>query len=631
MTATLPNVALLPQIDADFADPRDLIRSGKPLPRGGAHRDFRRRGATTFFLTAPLKPAVHLVGDFNNWDPAAIPMHHAGDGLFWVTVPLAGPTRYKFAVTRDETGEQTWVADPYAREIVWDAWGPKSVLADDPPYVWRDQGWRRPPLRDLTIYELCVRDFTGQRSIWGDQFGTFAGIQAKLDHLQSLGVNVIELMPISEFPGDSSWGYNPVFYMAPKWLYGRPAGLKALVDAAHRRGIALILDLVFNHAWADHPYYRIYPPLFGPDGKMLPDQNPFFHHHTNGHANSWGGLDWDHHSAYTLAYMQDVVRFWLEEYHFDGFRFDWVGGVEFDPWRPYRERFDPHYGIAPIARAAREAAPDCYLIGEYWPIVGTSHAKTAAGLVRETEIDAVWSDVYHHTLENCLLQTWQWECQDLPRALGGFRGQGFTRADQVITYMVSHDERRPEHEIQFWGEHIQLPDPEYATAFRTRWELAMQKARLGLAVLMTSPGVPMLYAGQEFGEDSPRTIDFWPLDWTKLATPQGREHFAFYQRLLRLRRDHPALRSDFIEFYGDDFQRFKVLRYKRWDGKGDVAVVAANFDCVPHQTGLGFPHDGPWRETISGMQVMVQGHWGEFTLAPWSAVVLASADGLPQG
>jgi 1,4-alpha-glucan branching enzyme len=594
------------------------------LPRGGAYRDFTRAGTATFFLTAPFKPAVHLVGDFNDWDPRATPMQSDGQGLFWATVPVQGRSRYQFVVTMDGSGEQVWVADPYAREIIWDAWGPKAVLADDPPFPWHDQDWQRPPLRDLVVYELCVRDFAGARAAEGNRYGRFASVQARLDHLARLGVNAIELMPISEFPGDSSWGYNPVFYMAPKSVYGRPPELKALIDTAHHRGIAVILDMVFNHAWGDHPYYRMYPPLFDPGGTMLPDLNPFFHHHHNTHANSWGGVDWDHHSPYTLAYMQGVVRFWLEEYHLDGFRFDWVGGVEYDPWQPHRDCFAPFCGIAPIARAARAAAPTCYLIGEYWPIQGTNHRKTAARLVWETEVNAVWNGFFHHVLENCLFQNWEWERQDVWRAFGYFRAEGFEWADQIVNYVVSHDELRPEYEIQFYKPHVQLFNPTAAVGFANRWELAMQKARLGLVLLMTMPGVPMLFAGQEFGEDCPRTIDFWPLDWGKLETEAGQVQFDFYRRMVALRHTHPALRSDHIEFYPDDFRRFKVLRYKRWDDAGDMVVVAVNFDCVPQPVGLGFPHDGIWREALSGEQIKVQGHWRDFVVPPWSALVLTA-------
>ena len=475
MLTSSTNRARLPSIIEDR--PLELAFGSGPLelPRGGAFRDYLRPGTVSFFLTAPEKSAANVAGDFNNWDSRATPMETDGNGFFWATVPLRGTTHYRFIVPLDASGRRVWVADPYAREVRWDQWGPKAFLGDDLPYIWRDQDWQRPSLRDLMIYEVCVRDFAGEKRLWREKLGTFDGVRARLDHVQRLGVNALELMPIGEFPGDSSWGYNPVFYMAPKGLYGRPSQLKLLVDEAHQRGIAVILDMVFNHAWADHPYYRMYPPLYTPDGKPLPDLNPFFHHPENGHANNWGGLDWDHASPYTLAYMQDVVRFWLAEYRVDGFRFDWVGGVEWDPWQPHREGFDPYYGIAPIARAARETAPACYLIGEYWPIAGVHPAKTVARLVQETEIDAVWNGEFHHTLERCLTQTWQWERQDVPSGLGGFARQGFARADQVVNYVVSHDERRPEHEIQFWGQHIQLADSSAAQRYPTRWDLASRR------------------------------------------------------------------------------------------------------------------------------------------------------------
>lgn len=626
MTASHPLVAPLPPfVDTVLPARMDVCPSpffsGYSLPRGGPWRDFQSPGSVTFFLTAPFKPAAFLVGDFNGWDATATPMHTDGSGLFWVTVRLAGATHYRFVVTLDGSGKQVTVADPYAREIRWDANGPKAFLSDEARHQWQHTDWRKPALRDLVIYELCVRDFTGEKRDGGARFGTFSGIHATLDHLAALGINAIELMPICEFPGDSSWGYNPVFYMAPKWIYGSPNSLKSLIDSAHGRGIAVILDMVFNHAWPQQPYYQIYPPLFGPKGEMLEDLNPFFHHHHNSHANAWGGLDWEHSSPFTVRYMQDIVRFWLEEYRVDGFRFDWLGGVEYDPFKPHMEGFDPFSGIAPIARAARDASPDCYLIGEYWPIHGTNPAKTAARLVHETEIDAIWNGSFHHGLENCLFQTWQWEQQNISHVLGGFRHQGFTSADQVVNYVVSHDERRPEHEIQFWGEHIQ--PGKRASAFPTRWDLALQKARLGLSVLLTSPGVPMLLAGQEFGEDSPRTIDFWPLDWKKLALPQGRAQFDLVQKLLRLRREHPALGSDFVEYYWDDFCRYRVVRYKRWDGDSDVVVVAANFDNIDHRIGLGFPTDGWWRNALTGVRHLVKGHWRDFTLPAWSVLILA--------
>jgi 1,4-alpha-glucan branching enzyme len=216
----------------------------------------------------------------------------------------------------------------------------------------------------------------------------------------------------------------------------------------------------------------------------------------------------------------------------------------------------------------------------------------------------------------------------MPGVLGGFREQGFTSAAQVVNYVVSHDERRPEYEIQHWRDYIQLGATRKngnATDATARYELALLKARLGLAVLLTSPGVPMLLAGQEFGDDSPRTIDFWPLDWSRLDREQGRQQFGFVQRLLRLRREHPALRSDCVEYYWDEFRRYKVVRYKRWDPAGsDVVVVAANFDNAAQKVGLGFPDDGWWRNPLTGTRHHVQGHWREFTVPAWSALVFTA-------
>jgi 1,4-alpha-glucan branching enzyme len=207
---------------------------------------------------------------------------------------------------------------------------------------------------------------------------------------------------------------------------------------------------------------------------------------------------------------------------------------------------------------------------------------------------------------------------------GGFYSQGFAHADQVVNYVVCHDERRPEHELQYYAQHAGMKDSSGQVPPASRWELGMQKARLGLVLLVTAPGVPMLFAGQEFGADSPRTIDFWPLDWSRLDSPAGRAQLAFYRRLLALRPAHPALRSDHIEFYMDDFARYKVLRYKRWSEDDDVVVVAINFDCVLQPVGLGFPSNGDWQDAVSGQRVQVTTNWHDFVLPAWTSLVLTA-------
>lgn len=572
----------------------------------------------TFVLRAPFKPFVSLVGDFNGWNSRANIMTSEGEGIWWTTIAHPGPTRYGFYVAIDDQSH-VWVGDPYANEVRWDKSGPwaylpsAAVLEARRNFAWSDGDWKTPPLRDLVIYELGVRDFGGRWVENRPQYGSFEDLFQRLDYLSDLGINAIELMPVQQFPGESSWGYNPVFYFAPARTYGSPEQLKQLIDACHQRGIAVILDVVFNHAWGEHPYYQIYPPLYGPKGEWLTDLNPFFHH-TPPAVNMWGGVDWDHFAVETTVYFQDVMRYWLREFHVDGFRFDWVGGVDYDSRHPMNPDFDPYHGIAAICWAARQAKPDVILVAEYWPLAGTHPDKTSAKLIHQTEMDAVWNGFFHHTMDDVLVQRWQWERRDIFRAIGGFRDQGFSRADQVINYTCSHDEVRPIHEVLFYArQHIQKP-PDL-----TWTEVALRKAMVGLIALFAAPGVPMLWMGQEYGEDLPRTIDFLPLKWEKLRKEPFQTYWKTVQRLIHARRSSAGLRSDHIEFFSDHFVQTQVIRFRRWDMEGgDCALVAINFSHEPRQTTLPFPWDGVWREVVSGKSHRIKNGQRTFTLEPWS-------------
>jgi 1,4-alpha-glucan branching enzyme len=564
--------------------------------RGGAHRDLVEKGKVTFVLRAPYKPVVSLVGDFNQWDTRRHPMQTDGAGTWWITVPDPGRTRYGYYVLVDND-THAWIGDPYAREVQWSHDAPWGVLpARTAPFAWRDRRWRTPPLRDLVIYELCVRDFAGAWHGGHPHYGNFERLTRQLPHLTGLGVNCVELMPIQAFPGESSWGYNPVFYHAIANAYGGPEDFKRFVDACHRAGIAVIVDVAFNHAWGQHPYYNIYPPLFGPKGEWWTRWNPFFHH-TPSSINMWGGVDWDHFSPETTRYFQDIVRYWLAEYHIDGFRFDWVGGVDYDSNAPARPGFDPYHGIAAICWAARQAKPDCILIGEFWQLEGTHGEKSAAKLVHETEMDAVWNGYFHHTLDDVLNHRWEWEKQDIYRALSGYRDLGFDAATQVINYSCSHDEVRPEHEIKFYsGKHIPRPRK------MALQDVALARARLGLLMVFAAPGVPMIYAGQEYGDDSPRTIDFAPMQWRKLGQPKFRKHMNVVKRLIRARRQHAALRGDNIHFFAHQFASEYIIRFCRWDDEGDYAACAINFGAKTRTVELPVPHDGRWRDVFGNRQ-----------------------------
>ncbi|MEZ4867657.1 MAG: alpha-amylase family glycosyl hydrolase [Caldilineaceae bacterium] len=590
--------------------------------RGGVHYDLLAPDTVTFVLYAPFKPYVSLVGDFNQWNSRANRMVTDGRGVWWTTIRHPGATRYGYYIAIDDQSH-AWVGDPYATQVEWTVRAPWGSLPEKAvSFPWTDHDWKTPPLRDLIIYELCVRDFAGYWETTKPHLGNFRDLLTYVDYLAELGINAVELMPIQAFPGDSSWGYNPVFYFALANAYGAPEDCKAFVDACHSRGIAVILDVAFNHAFGQHPYYQFYPPMYGPKGEELADWNPFFHH-TPRAINSWGGVDWDHFAPETTRYFQDVIRFWFAEYHIDGFRFDWVGGVDYDSQQPMNPAFNPYHGISALCWAARTAKSDCILIGEYWQLDGTNPAKTAAKLVHETAMDACWNGDFHHVLEDVLNQRWEWEKRDIFRALGGFRDLGYTSATQVVNYSCSHDEVRPEHEIIFYAQqHIARP------AGMSVRELAQRKAFLGLVALIAAPGIPMLYAGQEFGEDTPRTIDFLPLHWEKLKQPI---YSAYYQRVLRLlhvRRTHPALRSDHIHFYVNDFATDQLVRFDRfvYDASGqrmtDFAAVALNFGETAHSVTLNVPWSGRWQEVVSGQIFTLKTGTWRGSVEAWQCLLL---------
>ena len=599
--------------------------------RGGAHVDLAAPGTVTFVMYAPYKPYVSLVGDFNGWNARAHPMQTDGDGTWWTTIAHPGATCYGFYVAVDQQAH-AWIADPYGTQIRWLERGPRAYLPapDAQPFQWQTPNWQTPSLRELVIYELCVRDFAGRWQGRNARYGDFAEMHGYIDYLAETGVNAVEVMPIQEFPGESSWGYNPVFYFALESTYGTPDDFKRFVDGCHARDIAVIVDVAFNHAWGDHPYYQIYPPLYGPRGEWLADYNPFFHQ-TPQAINMWGGLDWDHFMPETTRHFQDVVRFWLEEYRVDGFRFDWVGGVDYDSREPTRPGFDPYHGISAICWAARQAKPDCLLIAEYWNLEGTHPEKSEAKLVAETEIDADWNGTFHHTLDEVLNQRWQWEKLDIFRALGGYRDEGFSTATQVVNYSCSHDEVRPEHEVRLYSSpNIERPD-----GMSVR-ELAAQKGKLGLIALFAAPGVPMIWMGQEFGEDTPRTIDFLPLNWHKLQLPLHAEHYALAQRLIRARRQHPALRSDNVAFAADNFAADNLVRFQRWtDGEtmetaDDVAVVALNFSGKPRRASLHFPTLGTWYDIVRDKVRSIDKQNRLIALEPWGGAILVPQHGRKQ-
>ena len=347
----------------------------EPRPAGAGNGVTVNGNEATFVLFAPGKESVILLGDFNDYAPTNAHMMKRDGDYFWTTVTDLQPdVEYGYQFLVDGTIK---VGDPYCTKIL-DPWNDKWIEASVYPnlkqypseyttdivsvfelnpdeYQWTASNYQRPAENSLAVYELLVRDFTTERSI--------DAVTAKLDYIETLGVNAIELMPIQEFDGNDSWGYNPCFYFAADKAYGTEEAYKRFIDECHKRGIAVILDVVFNHATGQFPYAKMW---WDASNNCTAADNPFFN--VSAPHNFSVYHDFKHLYAPTRQYFKDVLQFWLREYKVDGFRFDLTKGFvqnpgNYDAGGYSEERIEI---LSDYARAIREVEQDAYVIFEHF-------------------------------------------------------------------------------------------------------------------------------------------------------------------------------------------------------------------------------------------------------------------------
>lgn len=524
----------------------------KPLPEGvGYGATDHEDGTVTFALYAPGKKFVSLVGNFNAWDPDADRMHVAPDGTWWITRDLEpGVYLYQY----DIDGMQR-LADPYARQVDWTnedglkGWKPadaRTVLAvGATPFEWTATDYERPSLEEMVVYELYIEDFAPGAG--------FDGVIAKLDYIADLGVNAIEPLPWHPWPGRISWGYNPAFHFGVEQTYGTPDDLKRLIDEAHKRGLAVIIDMVLNHAEWGSALYQLYGDDY--------EANPYFREY---HGHNWGFPKIDQESPAVKRYVADVIRFWIEEYRVDGFRYDatrWTG------WQGYND-----WGASWFAYAARQADPQSIQIAEHLPI--------EPPLITDTEMDTGWHAEYRWRLREMITRA-ELNPDAFAEAMDG-RRVGFEHSFQRMPYTESHDEERVVRELRDAG---------------FSEEEVLRRAELALAITLTTPGVPMLYAGQEFGEDTLKHVGWNPLQWDLLDQEPGRRLHAVTRALARLRATHPALRADNARILAADPTTGLAL-YER-DATPHLVQVAANFGRDAVDASVYLHSDAVWMDALN--------------------------------
>ncbi len=529
-----------------------------------------------FTLFAPYNVGAALIGSFSDWKE--IPMQKGEDGFFRTVVDLAdGVYDYKFRVQSKswffEPDQWVEITDPYATHVDGHSASENSVVRIKDgekivdTYVWQHDDKPLPGDRELVIYELHMADFSGGEAD-PEARGHYNDAIEKLDYLTDLGVNAIELMPIKEYPGDYSWGYNPRHFFAPETSYGTTEDLKHLIDECHARGIRVILDGIYNHSEASSPLTQI-------------DHDYWYHHQPRDPDNNWGPeFNYEHYDANldtfpARRFIGDTVRFWITEYHIDGIRYDAARQIA---------NYDFMHWIVEEAKKTAGAKP-FYNIAEHIP-------ETPSITNIDGPMDGCWHDSFYH----CVLAHICGDTFDLEQLKNVLdcKRQGFMGATNVVNYLTNHDHN---HVLGELGDRSIFDED------------AFRRAKLGAALLMTAVGVPLIWMGEEFGEYKHKTTDPAKLDWTLLGGDLNRSLFEHYKGLIALREHNQALYTENITFFHENPDS-KVLAFIRWNDEGSRVVVVANFSdqflagySVPN-----FPEDGTWHEWTGNYDVEAHDH-----------------------
>jgi len=522
-------------------------------------------GGTAFRVWAPHASEVSVIGEFNGWEGTAHELSQEDGGYWYGEVPGARVgQQYRFALAT-ASGVVTRI-DPRARAVT-NSVGNGIIYARD-AFDWQGDAFACPPHDDLVIYELHVGSFDGGRP-------TFEGLVERLGHFAHLGVNALELMPVMEFAGERSWGYNPAHPFAVEGSYGGPDGLKYLVREAHRQGIAVLVDVVYNH--------------FGPsdlglwqfDGWSENGMGGIYFYNDDRATTPWGDTRPDYGRQEVREYIRDNALMWLEEYHVDGLRYDMTPFIR-DIDGDGDDLPDGWSLLRAINGTIRETHPDVITI-----------AEDLKGDYRLTNLDddgarfhAQWDSLFVHPVRQATVQPSddQRSVTEIAVAVGHSYGAAFRR----VVYTESHDEVA--NGKQRVPSEIDEGDPD-------GW-FAQKRSTAAACFVFTAPGIPMVFQGQEFLEKGWFRDDV-PLDWWRNEEFQG--IVRLYRDLIRLRRnadgDTAGLRGEGLSVHHLD-EEGNLLAYHRWaeGGPGDDVVVIANMS-AQERTGvpIGMPAAGGWR------------------------------------
>jgi len=539
------------------------------------------RGGTTFRVWAPHAQAVFVTGTFDDWARDQVSLHRDGDGTTgsWsVDVPdLGSGTEYLFNI-RTAQGDLLRV-DPYARQVTNSVGN--AVVYDPDGFDWGDDAFQMPSWDDLVIYELHVGTFAAT----ADRRGTFDAARHRLQYLQELGISAVQIMPPFEFAGDISWGYNPAHLFAIESGYGGPDAFKRFIRDAHSRGIAVIVDVVYNHLGpSDLDLWRF-------DGWSENDGGGIYVYNDHRAETPWGATRPDFGRGEVRTFLRDSAMTWLEEFRCDGLRFDstlFVRTVNGDPNDEGAALPDGWSFLAWINDEIRARQPWKITIAEDLqgdPSIVAPSGEGGAGF------NAQWDPAFLHGVRPALV-TADDEDRDIAALVAAILGEGRGVPLSRVIYTESHDDVAD-------GE-VRVPEAIAPGAAGNWW--ARKRAVLGSALVLTAPGIPMLFMGQELLEDR-WFDDTVGLDWAKAASNHG--VLLLHRDLVALRRARDGttrgLRGANVAILRADDDA-KLLAMHRWmdGGPHDDTVIVANFaDRTVDDLRIGFPAPGRWKVRLN--------------------------------
>jgi maltooligosyltrehalose trehalohydrolase len=567
---------------------------GASVSEGGVH----------FRVWAPKASSASLViiGDKEPY-----PMKAEDRGYFSIFIQGLEPKRsYCYLLNEDQPRP-----DPASRFQPEGVHGPSEVV-DPALFKWEDEDWKGIPLEKMILYEIHTGTFTDE--------GTFEAIIPFLDYLKNeLGVTTIELMPVAQFPGERNWGYDGVYLYAPQNSYGGPEGLKSLINACHRKGLAVILDVVYNH--------------LGPEGNYLGDYGPYF---TDRYKTPWGpAINFDGpESDEVRQFIIDNALYWVTEYHMDGLRIDAIHGI-FD--------FSAQHILYDIHEAVHQQAKS---LGRHIVVMAESDLNDVRVINPPSKggygLDAQWNDDFHHCLHTLLTGERNGYYQDF----GDFNQfvkalqEGFVYCGQYSPYRrrrhgSSSKHLPPSKFVIFSQNHDQVGNRLKGDRFSTL--ASFEALKLAAGIILLSPNLPLLFMGEEYGEEAPfqyfihhsdhdlieavkkgRKDEFTAFQWSaETPDPQDEVTFLrskinldlrqegknqtllqFYEALIKLRKElYPCSSLDEKGIRIEGFGKEKAILI-RWEYGQDRVIGLFNFNDKPIKIHIAIDK-GDWEKIFS--------------------------------